>query len=135
MECKNCGTTLVPAKSRSGLGGKTFCNNKCQQEFQIKTRTEKFLNGEFAGQLLQFRTGEWTRRLLANHFGYSCSCCGIAKWNEKEIVLEVNHKDGDATNNVMSNLEFLCPNCHSQTETFRAKNKNSTRTFRKKKNS
>jgi 5-methylcytosine-specific restriction endonuclease McrA len=45
----------------------------------------------------------------------------------------VNHIDGDSKNNVYSNLEFLCPNCHSQTPNFRALNRKSTREYRVKK--
>lgn len=42
----------------------------------------------------------------------------------KEISLELDHIDGDSTNNEKSNLRFLCPNCHATTETYRGKNKN-----------
>lgn len=49
---------------------------------------------------------------------YKCEQCGINEWNEKRIVIELHHKDGDPTNNVLSNLELLCPNCHSQTHNY-----------------
>jgi hypothetical protein len=39
------------------------------------------------------------------------------------IVLELEHKDGNHQNNERSNLEALCPNCHSQTSTWRGRNK------------
>lgn len=52
-----------------------------------------------------------------------CSHCGISEWNGKPIVLELDHIDGDNRNNVLENLRVLCPNCHSQTPTFRGKNK------------
>ncbi len=51
-----------------------------------------------------------------------CEECGRSIWNNKPLLLEVHHKDGDRTNNSFENLQFLCPNCHSQTETFRSKN-------------
>ena len=54
-----------------------------------------------------------------NLFEYKCNCCGIKEWNRKFITLEIEHKDGDVYNNHKSNLELLCPNCHSQTKTFR----------------
>lgn len=50
-----------------------------------------------------------------------CEECGIDKWNDKEIVLELEHINGDNTDNRMENLKILCPNCHSQTPTFRNK--------------
>jgi hypothetical protein len=52
-----------------------------------------------------------------------CECCGISEWLDKPISLELHHKDGDRTNHHIENLALLCPNCHSQTETFRSKNR------------
>lgn len=49
---------------------------------------------------------------------YLCSICNIKEWNGKKIVLQLDHIDGDRHNNQLSNLRLLCPNCHSQTETF-----------------
>ena len=95
---------------------------------------QDFLNGKYVGKLLQFRhsgDGEWTRRLLIEEKGYKCAKCAIFEWHHKSLTLEVNHIDGDALNNVLDNLEFLCPNCHSQTDTFRAKNLVSSRSHRK----
>lgn len=48
--------------------------------------------------------------------------CNIKDWNGEFIILELNHKDGDNSNHKLENLELLCPNCHSQTPTFKAKN-------------
>lgn len=48
-----------------------------------------------------------------------CECCGITDWNGKEIKFELHHIDGNHYNNNLNNLQILCPNCHSQTDTFR----------------
>lgn len=53
---------------------------------------------------------------------YKCSICNIDKWNEKELTLQLDHIDGNNKNNELSNLRWLCPNCHSQTNTFAGKN-------------
>lgn len=55
---------------------------------------------------------------------YSCSKCNISSWLEESIILEIDHIDGDNTNHALSNLRYLCPNCHSQTSTWRGRNKN-----------
>jgi hypothetical protein len=56
-----------------------------------------------------------------------CNHCGICEWNKKPIVLELEHIDGDNQNNSRDNLEAICPNCHSQTSTWRGKNKKNQR--------
>lgn len=53
---------------------------------------------------------------------YKCERCGISEWNGQPIVLQVHHKDGNRYNNKLTNLVLLCPNCHSQTDTFAGKN-------------
>lgn len=51
-----------------------------------------------------------------------CGECNITTvWNNKPITLELDHIDGDSNNNELSNLRWLCPNCHSQTPTFRGR--------------
>ena len=54
--------------------------------------------------------------------GHKCECCGLSEWNNLPINFELHHIDGNRTNHSLENLLLICPNCHSQTETFRAKN-------------
>lgn len=54
---------------------------------------------------------------------FSCAVCSLEKWNEKELTFELEHIDGNHHNNKRENLIFLCPNCHSQTDTWRGRNK------------
>ena len=131
--CQHCSTPLKPAATRKKVGGKRYCDNACQQAFQQAQRKAAFENNEYVGYHMGFGTGSWPRRLLIEKFGYRCNCCGISEWNGKPLTLEVNHKDGDASNNTFDNVEFLCLNCHSQTSTDRALNRNFSRTHRNKK--
>lgn len=55
---------------------------------------------------------------------YKCSNCGCdGNWQGGTISLEIDHIDGDNSNNEIENLRYLCPNCHALTETYRGKNK------------
>ena len=82
------------------------------------------LNDILSGAHPHFQTFKLKNRLLKegiieNH----CSTCGISIWNEKPINLELDHIDGNRINHSLSNLRLLCPNCHSQTDTYRSKNR------------
>lgn len=61
--------------------------------------------------------------MLSAGFSYACAKCGISEWLGNELRLQIEHKNGDPMDNRRENLEFLCPNCHSQTITHsRSKN-------------
>lgn len=63
------------------------------------------------------------RIILENNLiPYMCSCGVGSKWNKKILTLQLEHKNGDSADNRLENLEFLCPNCHSQTLTYGSKN-------------
>jgi DNA-binding CsgD family transcriptional regulator len=51
-----------------------------------------------------------------------CEVCGIASWNGQPITLALHHVNGDRHDNRIENLQLLCPNCHSQTDTFAGRN-------------
>ncbi len=61
-----------------------------------------------------------------------CENCRNIQWMNKLIPLEIDHINGDNTDNRIENLRILCPNCHAQTPTYRSKNKMSAFSEKKK---
>jgi DNA-binding CsgD family transcriptional regulator len=51
-----------------------------------------------------------------------CERCGIREWLARPLTFALHHVNGDRHDNRIENLEFLCPNCHSQTDTFAGRN-------------
>lgn len=54
---------------------------------------------------------------------YKCALCGISEWQGHPLSLQLDHINGKHNDHRIENLRFLCPNCHSQTETYAGKNK------------
>lgn len=76
----------------------------------------------FAGTHPEYNTFKLKIRLLREGIlENKCLICGITSWNDKEINCELDHIDGNKYNHALENLRILCPNCHSQTPTFRSK--------------
>ena len=65
------------------------------------------------------------RLLKEGIFEPKCYSCDNTEWLEQPIALELEHINGDHSDNTLSNLTLLCPNCHAQTKTYRGKNKKS----------
>ena len=72
----------------------------------------------------QYQTFKLKKRLIkAGIKENKCEICGLSEWNSKTIECELDHINGNRTDHSLDNLIIICPNCHSQTETFRGKRK------------
>lgn len=125
--CLNCGEELSKT-------GQKYCSSKCQNDYEYKEYIKRWKNGEENGMSGKYAVSKRIRKYLMNKYDNKCSRCGWGEINPftKKIPLEIHHKNGDYTNNDESNLELLCPNCHSLTETYKAANKGRGRKDRKK---
>jgi Zn finger protein HypA/HybF involved in hydrogenase expression len=118
FKCLSCKKEHTTKKNHMNM----YCNNTCQQDYKfLKETLPKFKKGEISNR----RT---LHRCLKETKGYVCvSCNNNGMYNNMPLSLQLDHIDGNAGNNDPKNLRLLCPNCHSQTETFVAKNKGNGR--------
>ena len=124
--CLNCGCS-IPSRNK-------YCSSKCLADYQYKAYIKRWKNGLEDGMRGEYLISSHIRRYLIEKFDNKCSICGWGEINPytSKVPLEVHHKDGDYTHNSEDNLDLLCPNCHSLTETYKAANKGNGRKDRKK---
>lgn len=119
--CLNCNKEHTTVAWRIGK----YCNTDCQHEYEYKQRlTEWLVENKKIGKNAM-------KRYLTETHGYKCSVCSISEWNNKKIVLELEHIDGNSDNNNLENICLICPNCHSQTDTYKGKNVGQGRHYRR----
>lgn len=152
MECQNCGKE-IDGTFGSGRFCSRSCANRKKHTEETKSKIsesvkavdrsnrsiedikkfakqasdkwkEKSLNRILTSDYNSLSYGQLKKRIILEQEG-KCNVCGLDSWLGKPIVFEFEHKDGNRDNNERNNLEVLCPNCHSLTDTWRGRNKNS----------
>ena len=107
--------------------GNKYCNNdECFHSHRHDKRLTEYNQGNHTGLGKNF-----FKKMVTDRDGYTCNCCGLYEWMGKSIVLELEHIDGNSENNKEDNLILLCPNCHSQTPTFKGANRGNGRKDRR----
>lgn len=120
VTCMNC-MLLAPEYKN----GRSFCSHQCFVSKNKHDRLIEWLAGGKIASKLSVKS-----YLLKEQNGQCASCSISTTWNDKPLVFDLEHKDGDSSNNSRVNLELLCPNCHSQTATYKGKNKGKGRHHR-----
>ena len=115
--------------------GVKYCSNECQNKHAQEEYIKRWKNGEETGLSGKYGISKRIRNYLFEKYNNKCQICGWNKENPitNKVPLQIHHIDGDCTNNKEENLQLLCPNCHSLTETFGNLNENSKRVYRKQK--
>lgn len=124
--CLVCGVK-ISNHNQSGLC--PSCLKKKNNEEKIQKWKETGDTGCIAASTLR----NCIRDYIFEKQNRQCAICGMNNtWNGQELHFILDHIDGDAANNFESNLRLICPNCDSQLDTYKSKNKNSARRHRKK---
>ena len=95
-----------------------FCSRDCQSLWHWENTTKPSIERGEATHHSVFVL----KKYLIEKFGEKCFDCPTGNtWQDKRLVLQLEHADGNSDNNMPSNLKLLCPNCHSQSEFFGCK--------------
>jgi len=117
-KCIFCGEETTNSK---------FCGKKCEKDYAWDSLKKQI---ETTGQITGVRTA---KKYLAETNGKECEICGLTEWQGKSITMVMDHIDGNPENNSVSNLRLICPNCDSQTSTYKGRNKGNGRYSRRQK--
>jgi Zn finger protein HypA/HybF involved in hydrogenase expression len=118
---------------KAGSGNFRTLINHCNK-FQLKLPNSGIKNGKsktrmsnekvFCKESTVARHVAKNRIIKNNLIEYKCVKCGLGnEWNNEPISLQLEHINGINNDNRLENLAFICPNCHSQTDTYAGKNK------------
>lgn len=134
-KCSVCGKLIYRRPSVKEKFSSSYCaehRSDANKEAAIVRNTKKYADyikrwkkGLENGMRGKTALSRHIKRYLLLRAKESCEKCG---WSEKNLFtnnvpLEVNHIDGNYKNNIESNLEVLCPNCHSLTKYYKGANK------------
>lgn len=91
-------------KTNSGSRYKGGCEKRTAESLLVKRSPNE-----------RRESGKRLRRaLVESGVAYECSLCKVSDWQNRSLTLEVDHINGQRTDDRKENLRFLCPNCHSQ---------------------
>ncbi len=115
------GHTVRECMERFGFASQTWHKAKERGDIQVRPRAAPLSTYLVEGRYVS--RGHLKGRLLAEGLKQpACEECGISSWRGRRLGLALHHVNGNGDDNRLENLQLLCPNCHSQTPNFSARN-------------
>jgi len=114
-----------------GLDITHFLKNGVTKRPHLKLAKRKIPNEELFVEDHSFNGNLLKKRLFEMGWKNECATCknvhfdekdGMVLWQGKELILQIEHRNGVHSDNRLENLELLCPLCHSQTSTYAGRN-------------
>ena len=117
--CIGCGKQYIAKRGSTGK----YCSLKCLANHKYNQYIEDWKQGKVSG-LVGYNISKHIRRYMLEKAHNKCQRCGWSEQNPVtgKVPLDIHHKDGNFANNKEENLEVLCPNCHSLTDTYKRLN-------------
>ena len=109
--CLNC-------ENRLGASRLTYCSTGCHRGYEWKCFVAKI---DKAGEF-ETANPRAMKKYLTEKYGYSCSICHGTEWMGTPVPLILDHINGHADDNHVSNLRLVCGNCDMQLPTYKGKN-------------
>lgn len=123
--CLNCGKIF---NYKAGCYNK-YCSKECEKDYKHKARYQKIIDGDPSIMRANYSPMPFKEDILKEQGGV-CAICGMKpEWNGKKLVFILDHINGHASNNKRDNLRCICPNCDSQLDTYKSKNKCGERSY------
>lgn len=115
----------INQKVAEKLSGRKFVFTEAQRRKGAETKARNLREQKNArienAPFDELSNGEKRSRIFNEQQG-CCSVCGLEEWNDQPITLELDHISGNRKDESRDNLRLICPNCHSQTHTYKVKN-------------